>query len=98
MKFEEHWYNYKERKLCNKSCCSDKCKYLKLSTLIDYTKNLLEKQYKLDYDAESKGDYDVEEKEHKEFAIGKSDTVWYPRAMMIHVKDTTLASRTVMAS
>lgn len=47
---------------------------------------------------EDKGDNDVEEEQHKELAIGKTNTISDPGTMVIHIEDATLAGRAMVAS
>lgn len=41
---------------------------------------------------------DIDEQKHEEFAVPKANTVVDPRAVMVHVQHTPVASRAVMAS
>ena len=66
--------------------------------MVDNASNLCDEKGDLTGEGEDEGEYDIEEEEHKEFAVAKSDTVGDPGTMVVHIQDATLARRAVMTS
>ena len=98
MEFEEHADDNKKSNLDKGAQGSkDEVEANSLSTT-DHLDHFLDQERDFEGQRNDECDDDVEEEEHEEFSIGEANTVGNPRAVMIHIEDTSLAGGAVMAS
>ena len=98
MEFQKCTNCPKEYNLNNETYCSDDSMNREWPLSLCNVYVLPNEQWNLGTKTEKQSENNVKEEKHEEFTIWKTDTIRYPRTMMIHIKYTSLACWTMMAS